>query len=472
MSSSAEMLLGFYSNSGMLRIRRLASLVRLTPFDISTPEGLASERYRRAALTTFTSVIAKGVSIITGFISVPLTLNYLGTERYGLWMTISSVIVMLGFADFGLGNGLVNTISHAHGKNDNDTAVNAVSSAFFMLLISAILLLLIFFVIYPFVPWHRIFNVTSVQAMRESGPATAVLVICFALTVPLGIAQKVQVGYQEGFLNNYWQIAGNVMGFTAVVTAIQLQLSLPWLVFAMAGVPVLAIAVNWCFLFFHERSELRPRFQHFQFATGKALLGTGTIFLFLWIVNILGTSTDNIIIAQYMGSSDVATYAIVQRLFSLTLLIQFITMPLWPAFSEALAREDFAWAHRTFIHALTLTFWLTVLICVPLLFFGQNIIKIWSGPLVIPSLSLIAGYTLYRLIAGVAEAAMPVMQTQSFIRSLLMVNTIAGIVTFILKIVFVQFWQAAGIAWAGALGYGLLYTLPVIIISNRGLRKA
>ncbi len=92
--------------NGELRIRRLASLVRLTPFDASTPEGFVNERYRRATLTTVTSVISKGIGILTAFITVPLTLTYLGTERYGLWMTISSVIVMLGFADFGLGDGL------------------------------------------------------------------------------------------------------------------------------------------------------------------------------------------------------------------------------------------------------------------------------------------------------------------------------------------------------------------------------
>lgn len=471
MAVITEMLSRMNSSSSATQIRRLASLIRFKPFDISTPEGHANERYRRVALTSITSAIARSVGILTGFISVPLTLNYLGTERYGLWMTISSVIVMLGFTDFGLGNGLVNAISQADGKNDHTSAQKSISSVFFLLLCSAILILLIFAIGYPFIPWQRIFNVTSGQAVRESGPATAVFVVCFVVNLLLGIVQKVQLGYQEGHLNNYWQIAGNVMGLVAVFAVINLQGSLPWLVFAMSGVPALALAVNWCFLFYYQRPELLPCWSNFHLATGKAMLGTGMIFVLLWVVNILGTSTDNIIIAQYLGPSEVATFSVVQRLFSLTFLVQFITTPLWPAFSEALARGDHNWARRTYIRAQVLTSGLTVLICLPLLFLGQTIIKIWSGPLVVPSMALLGGFTLFRLISGIAEAAMPVMHTEFFIRRLLMVNATAGIVSFALKIYFVQIWQAAGIAWAGALGYGLLYMLPVSIIAYRGLKK-
>lgn len=448
-------------SQGVLRIQRLISFFRLTPFDKSTPEGLANERYRRALLTTVTSVIAKGVSVLTAFICVPLTLNYLGTERYGLWMTISSVIVVLGVVDFGLGNGLVNVISQADGNNDCNGAQKAVSSVFFILLSLAVLLLTIFGIIYPFVPWYRIFNVTSVQAVRESGPATAVFAVCFFLNLPLGIVQKVQLGYQEGFLNNYWQIAGNILGLVAVVIVILLRGGLAWLVFAMSGVPVLVLAVNWCFFFFYQRPLLIPYWVNFNFVTAKALLGTGIIFMFLWMVNILGISTDNIIIAQFLGASKVATYAVVQRLFSLTFLVQFCTAPFWPAFSNAMETSDFVWAGRTFRRIQILAIYLTMFICLFLIVFGQTIIRLWAGPLVIPSIALVMGYALFRLVSGFAEAPMPVLMCDKYVRRLLIISTMAGVAAFILKIVFVQIWQLAGVAWANAISYGLFFSLPV-----------
>jgi O-antigen/teichoic acid export membrane protein len=452
------------------RVKRLISFLRFEPFDVSTPEGINNERYRRAALTTVTSVVARGVAILTAFVTVPLTLHYLGTERYGLWMTISSVIVMLGFADFGLGNGLINAIAQADGKNDRYGAQRAVSSVFFMLLGSAFFLLLVFIIIYPFLPWRRIFNVSSPQAICEAGPATAVFVVCFVLNLPLGIAQRVQIGYQEGFLNNYWQIVGNVFGLLAVVTVIKLQGGLPWLVFAMSGVPVLVVGANWYFLFFYRYPLLFPHWSNFNYNTGKLLLGTGLIFMLLWAVNVIGTSTDNIIIAQFMGAAAVAAYAIVQRLFSLTFMVQLLTSPLWPAFSNAIESSDFIWARRTFRRIQILAICLTTIICLPLVVFGKTIITIWAGTLAMPSFALVAGYALYRLVSGFAEAPMPVLMCDKYVRKLLVIATIAGIVSFVLKIVFVQRWQAAGVAWANAISYGVFFTLPACLIAYRGLK--
>ena len=49
-----------------------------------------------AAVTGITSGISRAVRIGVTLIIIPLTLHYLGNERFGLWMTISSVLAMAG----------------------------------------------------------------------------------------------------------------------------------------------------------------------------------------------------------------------------------------------------------------------------------------------------------------------------------------------------------------------------------------
>src|SRR5438034_11524886 len=72
------------------------------------------ERYRRAGMTASTSYIAKVLTLLMGFVSVPLTVDYLGAERYGVWLTISSLLLWVALTDFGLaGNALVNVLSEA-----------------------------------------------------------------------------------------------------------------------------------------------------------------------------------------------------------------------------------------------------------------------------------------------------------------------------------------------------------------------
>ena len=90
-------------------------------------------------------------------------------------MTISSVVLILGFADLGMGNGLLNAISEANGKDDRQAAVNYVSSGFFMLLGVALLIVLTFILAYPYVSWPSVFNIKSKLAAQEAGPAIAIL---------------------------------------------------------------------------------------------------------------------------------------------------------------------------------------------------------------------------------------------------------------------------------------------------------
>src|SRR6266699_741403 len=111
----------------------LVNILHPQAVDTATKHGRAQERHRRAALSTITSIAARGMTLLTVVISVPLTVRYLGTERYAVWMTISSLVAMLTFADLGIGNGLLNAVSESHGKDDPGLAAEYISSGFFLL---------------------------------------------------------------------------------------------------------------------------------------------------------------------------------------------------------------------------------------------------------------------------------------------------------------------------------------------------
>ena len=96
----------------------LLSLFRLRPFETATEGGRSKERLRRAALTTLAAGVAKAIGLLASLISVPLTYRYLGPERYGIWMVLISIIAAMSFADLGIGNGLMNAVSEAYGKDD------------------------------------------------------------------------------------------------------------------------------------------------------------------------------------------------------------------------------------------------------------------------------------------------------------------------------------------------------------------
>jgi len=116
-----------------VRLLRIRKIIRLTPFDTGTAEGRSNERFRRASLSAATSAGAKGIALFTTAVSVPLTLGYLGSERFGVWMTLSALIALLGFTDLGIGNSLLNSVAHAAGRDDRLQIRASVSSGITMI---------------------------------------------------------------------------------------------------------------------------------------------------------------------------------------------------------------------------------------------------------------------------------------------------------------------------------------------------
>ena len=62
------------------------------------------ERTIRAKKNITASFVIKGISIAVGLVLVPLTINYLNPTKYGIWITLSSIIGWFSFFDIGLGN--------------------------------------------------------------------------------------------------------------------------------------------------------------------------------------------------------------------------------------------------------------------------------------------------------------------------------------------------------------------------------
>jgi hypothetical protein len=148
-----------------------------------------------------------------------------------------------------------------------------------MLIGIAMLIAVLFFLVYPMIPWKRVFNVESLEAVQEAGPAMVVFFACFLINLPLGIVQRVQLGYQEGFQNSLWFVAGSLLGLAGVLLAIEMKSGLPWLVLAMTGGPVAAAAANSLHLFGWKRPWLRPLWTRVSESESKILSARESFFL-------------------------------------------------------------------------------------------------------------------------------------------------------------------------------------------------
>ncbi len=316
--------------------------------DLSTPELRAGERRRLATLAALMSLFAKVVSVGAMLLTIPITLEYLGAERFGMWMILSSFIAMLSFADLGIGNGILNAVSAADGRDDLSAMQRGISSGVAVLTLVASILVTGFAFTYPQVPWHELFNVTSSLARQEAGPAIAVFAVCFAAAIPITVVQRVQMGLQRGFLASAWLAGGSVLTVIGLLTAIWLEAGLPVLVAVFVGAPLVANICNNIAFFGWQRRDLLPRWSSVSRKGAGAIMQTGLLFFVLQIAAAATYNAHPIVIAQVLGADAVPQYSVPERAFSLiTMTVMMAMAPLWPAYREAITRGDVDWTRQT-----------------------------------------------------------------------------------------------------------------------------
>ena len=441
------------------KFKKISSVITLKPFDINTEDGRSKERYRKVILSAGSSVFNKVVTILTGLISVPLTVDYLGVERFGLWMIITSILALIAFADLGLGNGLVNAIAKSEGENNHHDSQEAISSTFFILLIMSIIMSSMFFIVYPYINWADIFNVKSQLAIEESAPTLAILMSSFFINLPINIVQKIQLGYQQAFINNLWLSLGAVLGLIGVLIAIYFKLGLPYLVGFMVLGPIISMILNGIFLF-KNIPDIFPKLKYFNITTSKKLLSIGIVFFFLQLFTVIGGSADNIIISQILGASSVATYAITKKMFLAIQVSQFIIAPLWPAFVESLAKKDYKWAKSTLIKILKISMLSGGIMALPLVFFGQSVVEVWVNKDVIPSISLLIGFFLFSIFQNYGGSMSVFLNNDNLIKQQLKFVGISAFASIVFQIIFCNIFGLEGIIYGVLLGYLLFYVVP------------
>ena len=432
------------------------------------------QRIRRVGLTGITTLAVKGVSTLAGFVAIPLTAKYLETERFGLWLILGSLLTWISIADLGLANSLTNALAISDAKEDKQIAKEAVSSAFYLMLFIALILFILFLIIYPSISWERVFNIKSTLAKQEVGISIFVCWILFVIRLPLSIPGRIYAAYQEGYLYQIWSAIGSLISVFSLIFAIHIHANLPLLIVAGFGTLLIGDVLSAIHLFGFQRKWLIPKYKNFNLLQCKWLLKTGFQFWISQVSAILIFQTDLIIVAQMFGASEVASYGITLRLFSLVSIIlgSFITS-LWPAYSEAAARGDYAWISHTFkMSVFTSLIWST---CagILLVIFSPQLISLLVNKEAIPDISLLFAMLFTTVLFAIAQSVAVLANGLGELKSQTILGPIAAISNIVLSLLLGHLIGVSGVAWSTGICI-LLFSLVGVggdIINKLKLRK-
>lgn len=336
------------------------------------------QRWRRVLSGAVGAAVFRVISIVGTLATVPLVIRDLGNVKYGALVLITQLSTLLVFADLGLGNGLVTALSRALAMEDKERARSLISSAWFLLVGIAIFGGALFVMAMWWIPWGRLLGI---GAVGENEVANAVFVFAafFAIGVPVSIAQKIHLARQEGFQAGAWQALGAILTVGATIGCVYSSASLPAYVAAAVGGSVISGILN-CAWLFYRKPLFRPQLQCVTSSLVRFLLGSGALFLVLGIASAVAYQTDALVISHLLGSAEVTNYSLGLRLFAMPgVALSFILAPLWPAFSNAFALKDYAWARKTMLRTVSIGLAINVSGALFLVIFGSRLIQLWVG---------------------------------------------------------------------------------------------
>lgn len=421
----------------------------------------SSERNRRVAASAIAGLALRGSAFVVIVVSVPLTLDLLGPVRFGMWMTLASVVALLSVTDLGIGNGVLNNVARAFGQDDRTGAREYLASGFLALTAIAALLGAVFLVVYPLVPWASIYNVVDHQvAADEAGPATAAFVGTFLLALPLGLVGQVRSAYQEGFVQSAFAGLGNVITLALLLVAIVVRASLPILVLAMTTGPIIAALINLFVLLRFQRPWLVPRLSDVTRTAMRAVVSVGLGFLLLQAAYTVAFSSDPLVVARVVGPAAVADYSVAYRLFAIPAgLASIALLPLWPAYREAISRSDIGWVRQTLRRSFLIVLAATVPLTICLSFVGPAIVRAWTNGNLTPAAALypaLGAFTVALAVANVYSVLLNGAQAMRF-------QVSAWVLMAVLNIV-VSIYLASEIGVAGVAIGSAIVTMVVLII--------
>lgn len=432
----------------------------------------ADPRLARMLHGGLSGLLGRGLALLVSAVSLPLTVRYLGRLEYGIWITISSSVIMLSVLDLGIANTLTNQLSEAYATDDRTRAQRAYSTAFWLTCAVSLVLGLGSFLVWRMVDWGRLLNLTEASLAAQARTAIAISVLYFLLSMPLNLANRVLSGYQKVHISNYFSMFNSVLGLLAIVVAMLfhgglVELTVVYCAAMLAG----SLLLNGWLLFYHQPWIL-PRPGVANAAVARTLFRQGSLFFLLQLTGLVVFNSDNLVITHFLGAAEVTPYSIAWRLTSYAALLQSLLIPsFWPAFTEAYRKREMHWVRSTYHGMVRKTFLAVCGAALVIGLVGRPFIRLWTGSGAnVPSATLLWTMAGWAVLVSITTNQALLLTATGRLRLEAGVAVLAAIMNLFLSIFLVQRIGSIGVILSTILSFAVCMVGPQQYEVNRVLR--
>ena len=361
-----------------------------------------TERSVKAKKNIILMIFLRGGNILIGLLLVPMTINYVDSENYGIWLTLSSMVAWMSFFNIGLNNGLKNKLGEALAKGDIKLGKKYVSTTYAMLCIIFIPLMIILLFVVPVCNWYSVLNISE-SVGNSLLAAICILVVYFCLNFILSTINVVLQADQNPAGASLRELVQQIISFAIIwILTLTSRGSLLKLCVALCASPLIVSSFFNITLFTSRYKEIAPSFNSIDFKVAPSLLNLGVKFFVIQIAGIIQYQMSNFLILRYIGATEVTAYNIAYKYISvLWMAWSIMVTPIWAAVTDAVAKGDWEWIRSTKKKYLKLLILFTI--CgILMLAISPWVYQIWIGDRVAitPQLSLFVFLYLWVMMYG------------------------------------------------------------------------
>ncbi|MDB5145914.1 MAG: polysaccharide biosynthesis protein [Mucilaginibacter sp.] len=337
------------------------------------------DRSVQAKKNIISSFLIKGISICISLVLVPLIINYINPSRYGIWLTLSSIVGWFSFFDIGLTQGLRNKFAEAKAKGDHESSQIYVSTTYAVLAIIFTSVWVLFILCNSFLNWSDILKLP--QGMQSEVSTLAVIVFTyFCSQFVLRIVTTINIADQQPARASLIDLLGQFLSLIFIVILTKITKgSLINLGIGLCLFPVLVYIGANLFFFKTIYKKYAPKLSKVNFSYAKGLFNLGLTFFIIQVAGVIQFESANIIIARNFGTAEVTSYNIVYKYFGmLTMLFAIFLTPFWSASTEAYFKHDFEWI-KSSIKKYNILNIMLFLLSILMLMCSDTIYKLWLG---------------------------------------------------------------------------------------------
>ena len=380
------------------------------------------------------SFALRAVSIIISFLIVPYSLKLLDTDKYGIWLAISSTVSWISILDIGLANGLRNKVAEYIARKEYNQAKIAVSSTYAILLLIILPIAAIFAIAAPFINWNNVFNTKLDQQELLYTLITVFTGLSFQFI--LKPISSILQGDQKIYKSNQIQLICNFIPLVPIILLGKyLQGSMFALAIAQTILPVGVLLVYTILLFNKSYADIKPSLKFIDLKKSKSLFQLSIAFFIVQIAGVFLYSTTEIIVAREFGGGDVAIYVSLYKYYSATsIVINIILATYWSAFTNAFALNDIEWIRSSTKKLVKIAALFLIVIIVQVLL-AVPVFKIWVGDKIQVPFTLSVGMAVYFAVALFTAVYTVILNGTGKVK----IQSIVSIITAILHIPVVLF---------------------------------